>query len=96
MDRIRSFDPKVKIIGEFDMAAHRHWLYAMVEFVPEHDSRTEDEFDSEWKQDREARRALIKQVKRLADLAHPPRAARLGSAENWAGLLGGPDPACGT
>jgi len=33
VDRIRSFDPKVKIIGEFDMAAHRHWLYAMVEFV---------------------------------------------------------------
>jgi hypothetical protein len=44
--------------------------------MPDHDDRTDTEFDETWENERAARRALINQVKLLANLPHPPRASR--------------------
>jgi hypothetical protein len=93
VDGILSPDnPRAKIIDEFDLAARRYWLGAMISHWPAHDPRTESNFEAEWKQEREARRALIKKVKQLRRLPHPPRASRRQSTRDWNDLLGGPDP----
>jgi hypothetical protein len=65
-DRIRSFaSPGPPIIGEFASSARTYWLAAMTLLyaLPEHDTRTDDDFDDEWTREREARTALINQVK---------------------------------
>ncbi|HYV29947.1 MAG TPA: hypothetical protein VEO53_02375 [Candidatus Binatia bacterium] len=97
VDRIKSFsNPKPQIIIEFESAARKYWLEATATFVPGYDHRTDNDFDSEQAREREARNALIMQVKRLADLRHPPRAPSLRQsappARDRFDLLGGPDP----
>jgi hypothetical protein len=52
----------------------RYWVDAMAGFVPGHDDRADSAFDAEQKQERASRAALVKQVRLLADLPHPPRA----------------------
>lgn len=92
-DRIRSFtSPGPPVIGEFDSAARTYWLAAMTLLCtpPDLDTRTDDVFDREWTREREARTGLISQVKRLADLPHPPRVQR--PPREYHDLLGGPDP----
>ncbi len=77
VDGIRSPDnPRAKIIDEFDLAARNYRVRAMISHWPEHDPRTGDAFEAEWKQEREARGALLKKVKELRRLPHPPRASR--------------------
>jgi hypothetical protein len=93
VDRIRSFtNPEPRILSKFDFAARHYWVSAMISHWPEDDPRTESAFEQEWTDEREARRALIRAIERLADLPHPPRASWRQSAEDWRDLLGGADP----
>lgn len=74
VDRIKSFsDPKPQIIRDFESAARRYWVEAIATFVPGYDHRTDSAFHAERKAERDTRKALVKQVRRLADLPHPPR-----------------------
>jgi len=74
--------------------------------VPDHDKRTDAEFEEGWGKERDAREALIKQVQVLESMSPPsppkrphfPAAARrqksLPSTESgrWHGVMGPPDP----
>ena len=64
--------------------------------LPDHDTRTDDEFDKSWEKERAARKALIDQVKVLADLPRPPHPPWVRQGVRPTGerfdLLGGPDP----
>lgn len=89
-DRIESIsDPRPQIIAEFERAAMRYQVAAMGSFVPGHDNRTDSEFEAEREKERETRKALVKQVRLLADLPHPPRAPlRRRLIKRWSNARG--------
>ena len=93
-DRIGSIARGSAIIGEFESAARSYWVSALFNHFPtqEVDDRTDRDFQDAWNSERVARRALIRQVGRLANLPHPPRTSWHRRGQDWRGLLGGPDP----
>lgn len=96
--RIRAIAiPRPPIIREFASVARQYQTAAMFTSYspPDLDDRSDDKFDLEWAREREFRVALVKQIERLADLPHPPRAQRPSARQHWSDrydLLGGPDP----
>jgi hypothetical protein len=95
--QILRLDPEAPEIKQLDAV----WLDYRVRTIevrpiPEHDTRTDDEFDESWEKERAARKTLIEQVKVLADLPHPPYPQRVRQGARPTGerfdLLGGPDP----
>jgi hypothetical protein len=92
-DRVLSINRKAPEITRFQRVAQDYRMRAIfVRAPPEDDNRTDTAFDEAWEKERAARKALIEQVKLLADLPHPPRESWRMAATDWPGLLGGPDP----
>ena len=93
-DRVLSISRNAPEITRFQRLVQEYRFRAIfVRLPPEDDDRPDTKFDEEWEKERAARKALIGQVKLLADLPHPPRAPWHRAEEGWHGLLGGPDPA---
>jgi hypothetical protein len=73
VDRICSFEPHILVLSQLNFAFRGYWVHAMGPSVPERDNRVDSAFEDDWNQERDARKALLEQVKRLANLPHPPR-----------------------
>jgi hypothetical protein len=72
--RVLSINPKAKEIKRLKRLNGNYQQRAIfVRPLPEHDDRTDTEFDKTWDKESEARKALIGQVKLLAGMRHPPR-----------------------
>ena len=97
-NRVRNFAPEASAIVKLDKAAlHYRTRAIFVQVRPQDDERTESAFDEGWDKEYDARGALVKEVKQLADLPLPPRAPRRRQSVRTArkdghDLLGGPDP----
>jgi len=73
-DRVLSINRKAPEITRFQRAERDYQMRAViVRVLPEDDNRTDTAFDDGWDREHAARKALIEQVKLLADLPHPPR-----------------------
>jgi hypothetical protein len=95
--RVISLGPKAQELERLkNLARDYRERVIFVRPLPEHDNRTDPEFDETWEKEGAARKALIEQVKLLADLRHPPRVSWTRQDIRPAGyrtdLLGGPDP----
>jgi hypothetical protein len=74
IDRVLSVKPTAPEIVRFRKAERNYQVQAiLVRVQPGDDNRTNDQFDEAWEKERAARKALIEQVKLLADMRHPPR-----------------------
>jgi hypothetical protein len=79
VDRVASVGPTSGEIVQFKIAARHHQIRAMtVDGWSEDYGPHDGTFDEAWDQEREARRALVKQVTVLLDMPHPPRVSWLG------------------
>jgi hypothetical protein len=71
-DEVVAFMPAADEIAKLGFTARTYWLkVAIASGWDEND--TETEIEERWKQEYEARKALISQARLLADLPHPPR-----------------------
>lgn len=99
VDRVASVGRASDEIVQFENAARRYRIQAIYvdDWSEDYDSRTDITFDEAWDQERDARRALARQVNTLLDLRHPPRASlrrrwwrwgtvRVRQAIAWAGI----------
>lgn len=78
-ERVMAFTPSADEIIKFQLAVMRYLLRAEgIAGWSQEDERTDDEFEAAWEAEEETRSNLIRQVKLLADLPHPPRPVRGG------------------
>lgn len=71
--RVLSLNPEARELVPFKRAEQDYRMRAvLVRPLPDHDDRTDAGFHESWEKEAAARKALIDQVKALADLRHPP------------------------
>ena len=74
IDRALSINPKAEEIDRLKRLNGDYQKQAIfVRPLPDEDNRTDTEFHKTWDYESSARKALIAQVKLLANLRHPPR-----------------------
>jgi hypothetical protein len=72
--RVLSISPEARELAPFKRDVRDYRMRAvLVRPLPDDDDRTDAAFEESWEKEAAVRRALIDQVKALADLPHPPR-----------------------
>jgi hypothetical protein len=77
VERVVSISPDAREIVQFHKAWWDYEMQALfIRVLPEQDTKTNEEFNEEWKRERDSRKELIAEVKVLATLPHPPTHSR--------------------